>query len=177
MQSRPNQADTENRACGNIGPMLAVARDNMDLTKYLVSEVRQSMEQRLESLRRFYPEAKAEDWRLEVAGQRVQIIKKDPKKGGVLQFGTELVAAKDGSLAALLGASPGASVTVSIMLELIERCFPEKAAGEWATKLHEIFPAREKVLETDAELYRKLNTQNNISLELVEQSNEAESYA
>jgi malate dehydrogenase (quinone) len=107
----------------------------------------------------------------------VQIIKKDPKKGGVLQFGTELVAAKDGSLAALLGASPGASVTVSIMLELIERCFPEKAAGEWATKLHEIFPAREKVLETDAELYRKINTQNNISLELVEQSNEAESYA
>jgi len=112
-----------------------------------------------------------------VAGQRVQIIKKDPKKGGVLQFGTELVAAKDGSLAALLGASPGASVTVSIMLELIERCFPQKAAGEWATKLHEIFPAREKVLETDAELYRKINTQNNISLELVEQSNEAESYA
>ena len=112
-----------------------------------------------------------------MAGQRVQIIKKDPKKGGVLQFGTELVAAKDGSLAALLGASPGASVTVSIMLELIERCFPQKAAGEWATKLHEIFPAREKVLETDAELYRKINAQNNISLELVEQSNEAESYA
>lgn len=65
---------------GNIGPMLAVARDNMDLTKYLVSEVMQSMEQRLEALRRFYPQAKAEDWRLEVAGQRVQIIKKDPKK-------------------------------------------------------------------------------------------------
>jgi hypothetical protein len=111
---------------GNIGPMLAVARDNMDLTKYLVSEVMQSMEQRLEALRRFYPEAKAEDWRLEVAGQRVQIIKKDPKKGGVLQFGTELVSAQDGSLAALLGASPGASVTVSIMLELIERCFPSR---------------------------------------------------
>ncbi|MBO0491915.1 malate dehydrogenase (quinone) [Pseudomonas sp. Marseille-Q1929] len=162
---------------GNIGPMLAVARDNMDLTKYLVSEVRQSMEQRLESLRRFYPEAKAEDWRLEVAGQRVQIIKKDPKKGGVLQFGTELVAAKDGSLAALLGASPGASVTVSIMLELIEKCFPQKAAGEWAAKLHEIFPAREKVLETDADLYRKINTQNNISLELVEPAAETESYA
>ena len=162
---------------GNIGPMLAVARDNMDLTKYLVSEVMQSMEQRLESLRRFYPQAKAEDWRLEVAGQRVQIIKKDPKKGGVLQFGTELVAAKDGSLAALLGASPGASVTVSIMLELIERCFPTKAAGEWAAKLHEIFPAREKILETDAELYRKINAQNNISLELVEQSSEAESFA
>ena len=112
-----------------------------------------------------------------MAGQRVQIIKKDPKKGGVLQFGTELVAAKDGSLAALLGASPGASVTVSIMLELIEKCFPAKAAGEWAAKLHEIFPAREKVLETDADLYRKINTQNNISLELVEPAAETESYA
>ncbi|MEX5618456.1 malate:quinone oxidoreductase, partial [Pseudomonas syringae] len=63
---------------------------------------------------------------------------------------------------------------VSIMLELIERCFPEKAAGEWAAKLHEIFPAREKVLESDAELYRRINTHNNISLELVD---EAESYA
>ncbi|WP_017904792.1 malate dehydrogenase (quinone) [Pseudomonas asplenii] len=162
---------------GNIGPMLAVARDNMDLTKYLISEVRQSMEQRLESLRRFYPEAKAEDWRLEVAGQRVQIIKKDPKKGGVLQFGTELVAAADGSLAALLGASPGASVTVSIMLELIERCFADKAKGEWAAKLQEIFPAREKALATDAALYRRINAQNNISLELVEPSSETESYA
>jgi malate dehydrogenase (quinone) len=107
----------------------------------------------------------------------VQIIKKDPKKGGVLQFGTELVAAKDGSLAALLGASPGASVTVSIMLDLIERCFPTQAAGEWAAKLQEIFPAREKVLETDAELYRKISVQNNISLELVEQGSEAASYA
>jgi malate dehydrogenase (quinone) len=112
-----------------------------------------------------------------VAGQRVQIIKKDPKKGGVLQFGTELVAAKDGSLAALLGASPGASVTVSIMLELIEKCFPAKASGEWAAKLAEIFPAREKVLETDAALYRKINTQNNIALELVEESSETPSYA
>ncbi|MFS2157547.1 malate dehydrogenase (quinone) [Pseudomonas sp. Pseusp122] len=161
----------------NIGPMLAVARDNMDLTKYLVSEVMQSMEQRLESLRRFYPEAKAEDWRLEVAGQRVQIIKKDAKKGGVLQFGTELVSAKDGSLAALLGASPGASVTVSIMLDLIERCFPDKARGEWAAKLNEIFPAREKILETDAQLYNRINAQNNELLELVAKSPAAENIA
>lgn len=152
---------------GNIGPMLAVARDNMDLTRYLVKEVRQSMEQRLESLRKFYPQAKAEDWRLEVAGQRVQIIKKDAKKGGVLQFGTELVAAADGSLAALLGASPGASVTVSIMLELIQRCFPEQYASAWAAKLAEIFPAREKALADDAELYRKVNQQSNEALELV----------
>ncbi|XKY13469.1 malate dehydrogenase (quinone) [Stutzerimonas stutzeri] len=141
----------------NLKPMLAVARDNMDLTRYLIKEVRQSMEDRLEALRGFYPEAKAEDWRLEVAGQRVQIIKKDPKKGGILQFGTELVSAKDGSIAALLGASPGASVTVSIMLDLIERCFPEQAKSEaWSRKLAEIFPAREKVLETDAVAYREV---------------------
>ncbi|MBD1589132.1 malate dehydrogenase (quinone) [Pseudomonas typographi] len=152
----------------NIGPMLAVARDNMDLTRYLVNEVRQSMDQRLASLRKFYPEAKAEDWRLEVAGQRVQIIKKDPKKGGVLQFGTELVAAKDGTLAALLGASPGASVTVSIMLELIERCFPEQYANTWGSKLAEIFPAREKALASDAELYRRVSAQSNEALELVQ---------
>jgi malate dehydrogenase (quinone) len=141
----------------NLKPMLAVARDNMDLTRYLIKEVRQSMGDRLETLRGFYPEAKAEDWRLEVAGQRVQIIKKDPKKGGILQFGTELVSAKDGSIAALLGASPGASVTVSIMLDLIERCFPEQAKSEaWSGKLAEIFPAREKVLEADAAVYREV---------------------
>jgi len=151
----------------NLGPMLAVARDNLDLTRYLIKEVLQSEEQRLDALRKFYPEAKAEDWRLEMAGQSVQIIKKDPKKGGILQFGTELVAAQDGSIAALLGASPGASVTVSIMLNLIERCFPEQArSAPWSAKLKEIFPAREKVLETDAELYREISAQSDERLEL-----------
>ena len=151
----------------NIGPMLAVARDNMDLTRYLIKEVLQSQEQRLESLRKFYPQAKAEDWSLEIAGQRVQIIKKDAKKGGILQFGTELVAAEDGTIAALLGASPGASVTVSIMLNLIERCFAEQARSEaWASKLREIFPAREKVLEEDAALYREVAAASAKALQL-----------
>ncbi|MBC9251908.1 malate:quinone oxidoreductase [Pseudomonas alcaligenes] len=151
----------------NIGPMLAVARDNFDLTRYLVKEVLQSQDQRLEALRKFYPEVKSEDWSLEVAGQRVQIIKKDAKKGGILQFGTELVSAEDGTIAALLGASPGASVTVSIMLNLIERCFAEQAASAgWASKLKEIFPAREKVLEEDAELYRQVSAQSSAALQL-----------
>ncbi|WP_374440808.1 malate dehydrogenase (quinone) [Pseudomonas panipatensis] len=142
----------------NLLPMLAVARDNMDLTRYLVREVMQSMEQRLESLRKFYPQANPADWRLETAGQRVQIIKKDPKKGGILQFGTELVASADGTIAALLGASPGASVTVSIMLGLLERCFPEQyKSAQWTAKLKEIFPAREKQLQTDAAAYREIN--------------------
>ncbi|MBB3104950.1 malate dehydrogenase (quinone) [Azomonas macrocytogenes] len=146
---------------GNIKPILSVARDNMDLTRYLIREVMQSMDERLASLRKFYPEAKAEDWRLEVAGQRVQIIKKDEKKGGVLQFGTELVASKDGSIAALLGASPGASVTVPIMLNLIERCFADKiATDDWKAKLGEIFQAREKALQTDAETYRKVSAES-----------------
>ncbi|HSX89575.1 MAG TPA: malate dehydrogenase (quinone) [Pseudomonas sp.] len=151
----------------NIGPMLAVARDNFDLTRYLVKEVMQSEEKRLQTLRGFYPEAKAEDWRLEMAGQRVQIIKKDPKRGGILQFGTELVAAHDGSIAALLGASPGASVTVSIMLDLIHRCFPEQAKSEeWTRKLDEIFPATSKVLATDAERYREVQARSNALLQL-----------
>lgn len=142
----------------NIGPMMAVARDNMDLTRYLIKEVMQSMEDRLATLRGFYPEAKAEDWRLEIAGQRVQIIKKDPKKGGILQFGTELVAAKDGTIAALLGASPGASVTVSIMLDLLERCFPEQYRSQaWSSKLQEMFPAREATLQNDAAAYHEIS--------------------
>lgn len=153
----------------NIGPMLAVARDNLDLTRYLVKEVMQSMEQRLDALRKFYPELDPADWRLEVAGQRVQIIKKDEKKGGILQFGTELVAAEDGTIAALLGASPGASVTVSIMLQLIERCFPEQvASAAWMSKLQEMFPAREKTLQDNAELYREISARCNQRLQLDE---------
>ncbi len=156
----------------NIGPMLAVARDNFDLTRYLVKEVLQSEDQRLETLRGFYPEAKAEDWRLEIAGQRVQIIKKDAKKGGILQFGTELVAAEDGSIAALLGASPGASVTVSIMLDLINRCFAEQAKSEqWSSKLNEIFPALGAVLANDAERYREVQARCDALLQLQQSAN------
>ncbi|NQD94579.1 malate dehydrogenase (quinone) [Pseudomonas sp. CrR25] len=151
----------------NIGPMLAVARDNFDLTRYLIKEVMQSEEQRLKTLRGFYPQAKAEDWRLEMAGQRVQIIKKDPKLGGILQFGTELVAAQDGSIAALLGASPGASVTVSIMLDLIQRCFSAQAKSEqWVHKLNEIFPAMGQVLASDAERYREVQARSDALLQL-----------
>lgn len=154
---------------GNILPMLAVARDNMDLTRYLIKEVRQSMEQRLDSLRKFYPQANASDWRLEIAGQRVQIIKKDPKSGGKLEFGTEIVAAKDGSIAALLGASPGASVSVSAMLDLLQRCFADRLSSEaWSARLKEIFPAPLNELKSNAELYRKVRAHSNQVLQLVD---------
>jgi len=150
---------------GNLWPMLSVGRSNLDLTRYLIQQSMQSQDQRLDVLRSFYPTLNADDWRLEVAGQRVQIIKKDPHKGGILQFGTELVSAADGSLAALLGASPGASVAVSIMLELLERCFAERIGG-WQGKLDEIFPAREPALQQDAAIWRKVTAQSNEALGL-----------
>ncbi|MEA5097257.1 MAG: malate dehydrogenase (quinone) [Burkholderiaceae bacterium] len=150
---------------GNLWPMLAVARDNMDLTRYLIKEVVQSHAKRLDSLRAFYPELNPADWRLEIAGQRVQIIKKDAKKGGILQFGTEVVAASDGSIAALLGASPGASVSVSIMLDLIERCFATRSK-EWSAKLAEIIPARETQLQNNAALYNQVKARNSELLAL-----------
>lgn len=114
----------------NLWPMAAAAWHNLDLTKYLVGEVLKSPEQRMDALREFMPEARTEDWKLEIAGQRVQIIKKDPKLGGKLEFGTELVTSADGSIASLLGASPGASTAAATMILLIHRCFPELVKGE-----------------------------------------------
>lgn len=150
---------------GNIGPMLAAARDNMDLTRYLIKEVRQSEEQRFAALLKLYPEAEVANWRLEIAGQRVQIIKKDAKRGGILQFGTELVASADGSIVALLGASPGASVSVPVMLDLIDRCFADRKA-EWGPRIAEIFPGREQELQVNAPLYREVNKRSSQLLEL-----------
>src|SRR5699024_6267684 len=110
----------------NVLTMLAAGAKEMSLTKYLVQQVMLSKEQRMEELREFIPDAKDEDWDMIVAGQRVQVIKDTDKGGkGTLQFGTEVINDADGSIAALLGASPGASTAVSIMLEIIERCFPE----------------------------------------------------
>jgi malate dehydrogenase (quinone) len=135
----------------NLIPMLAAGRDNIDLTKYLVGQVVQKPEDRFAALLEFMPNAKMEDWRLQIAGQRVQIIKKDKKQGGVLQFGTEMVTAADGSMAALLGASPGASTAVSIMLELIAKCFPKEMKSEvWKERLRQMVPSNGFSLAKDA---------------------------
>ncbi|MEF2978750.1 malate:quinone oxidoreductase [Subtercola sp. YIM 133946] len=125
---------------GNIGPMLAVARDNIDLLKYLISEVFASRNKKMAALREFMPTAKADDWYLITAGQRVQVMKKDAERGGVLQFGTEVITSADGSIAGLLGASPGASTAVPIMLDVISRCFPEQYK-DWVPQLKKMIPS------------------------------------
>lgn len=139
----------------NIKAMLSVAKNNMDLTKYLLKEATQTHAQRMETLRTFLPQAKSEDWALEDAGQRVQIIKKSNAQWGKLAFGTELVSAKDHSLAALLGASPGASVSATAMLEVLERCFPEQMQSmAWRQKLTRLIPSYGQSLINNAKLLR-----------------------
>jgi len=151
----------------NIRPMIAAGLDNLPLTKYLIDQVRQSPEERLEALQAFLPEAKIEDWELELAGQRVQVIKKDPTHGGILEFGTEVVSASDGSIAALLGASPGASTAVSIMLELLERCFPKLlATPAWQNKLRQMIPSYGQKLAENPTLLEQVRTWSNAVLAL-----------
>ncbi len=125
----------------NIPSMLGAFWHNLPLTQYLVEQVLMSKEDRMDSLRKFMKNANSDDWEVVKAGQRVQIIKRDEYEGGVLQFGTEVIASKDGSITCLLGASPGASTATSIMLKVVEKAFPELMNTKKGKKLlKEIVP-------------------------------------
>lgn len=149
----------------NVTTMLACGAKNMSLTKYLVEQVMQSKEQRMNELRDFIPDAKSEDWDLWTAGQRVQVIKDTDNGKGTLQFGTELVTDADGTIAALLGASPGASTAVSVMLDLVQRCFPEQM-DEWKPKIKEMIPSYGKSLAENPELLKEIHRSTAEALEL-----------
>lgn len=152
----------------NMKAMLGVGRHNMDLTRYLISESLQKHADRMQALREFYPQARDEDWHLEHAGKRVQIIKNCDEKSGKLEFGTEIVASDDGSLAALLGASPGASVSVQAMLDLLEKCFKDQMASkEWQSSLKTAIPSLGESLIENADLLKKVRQENLKILQLI----------
>ncbi len=141
----------------NLKAMLSVGLNNFDLMRYLVGEALNTHSQRMAALRLFYPEAQADDWELASAGQRVQIIKQCDVKGGKLELGTEIVAAADGTLAALLGASPGASTSVQAMLEVLQRCFPERMkSAEWQAKLKQMIPSYGESLDENVALLHEV---------------------
>ncbi|MGE7991008.1 malate dehydrogenase (quinone) [Pseudomonas sp. NPDC089554] len=126
----------------NVWPMTRVGIEQYPLVEYLAGQVMQSDDDRFAALQTYFPEAKKEDWRLWQAGQRVQIIKRDEEKGGVLKLGTEVVASQDRTIAGLLGASPGASTAAPIMLTVLETVFKEKVATpEWQARIREIVPS------------------------------------
>ncbi|MEN5116429.1 malate dehydrogenase (quinone) [Luteimonas sp. TWI662] len=140
----------------NVTGMLRVGAENRDLVGYLIQQARLSDADRFAELQKYYPDAAPADWRLVTAGQRVQVIKRDPEKGAVLQFGTEIVTDADGSIAALLGASPGASTSPKIMLDVLRRAYPERMEGAWRDRIRAIVPSYGQSLNTDVALTNRI---------------------
>jgi malate dehydrogenase (quinone) len=139
----------------NLVSMLGVGLTEMGLLKYLIGQLLLSESARVENLREFAPSAKDSDWELDIAGQRVQVIRKAKGKGGVLEFGTTVLSAADGSIAGLLGASPGASTAVPAMFDVMKRCFPDRF-GAWQPKLKEMVPSLGVELSNEPKLFEEV---------------------
>jgi len=150
----------------NVAGMMGVGLENLDLVKYLMGQARLNDDDRQAELVKYFPNAKREDWKLVTAGQRVQIIKKDPEKGSILQFGTEIVTDQDHTLAALLGASPGASTSPPIMLDLLKKAFPQQMAAGWEARLKEIVPSYGRKLNDSPALTNEIRRLTSETLKL-----------
>ena len=151
----------------NLMGMLHVGIHNLDLVQYLMQQAELSDEDRQAVLSQYFPHAKREDWKLVTAGQRVQIIKRDPEKGAVLQFGTEIVGSEDGSIAALLGASPGASTAPHIMLNLLKKSFPDQmASADWKSHIQQIVPSYGRKINEDATYTNEIRRMTSSALKL-----------
>jgi malate dehydrogenase (quinone) len=151
----------------NLKPMLWAGAHNLDLIRYLIGEVFQSHRQRVAALRQYFPAAAEDEWALAEAGHRVQIIKRSVEAGGKLEFGTEIIAAADGSLAALLGASPGASMAVTAMIEVIERCFKDRLkTDDWRGKIKALVPSYGESLIENGALLRTIRQRTHATLGL-----------
>lgn len=150
----------------NIIPMIAAGASNLSLVRYLLGQLTARKSTKFKELQAFMPNADPKDWYKITAGQRVQVIKKDAKKGGVLQFGTEVVAAADGSIAGLLGASPGASTAVPIMLDVLKHCFPDRIGG-WAPQIKAMIPSYGTALAPEPKFAKKTLAATGKALNLV----------
>jgi len=151
----------------NIWPLLSAGMNNFSLTKYLVKQLLQSESDRFAALQKYYPQAVQQDWTLTTAGQRVQVIQRTASGSGELKFGTEVVSSSDGSVTALLGASPGASTSVSIMLSVLEKMFPEKMQQkDWQSQLKQMIPSFGESLVADDELCLQTRERSHAVLEL-----------
>ena len=139
----------------NLLSMVGVGLTELSLLKYLIGELLQSFGDRVDTLRQFAPSVQGNDWEIDVAGQRVQVIRRDSKKLGILEFGTTVLAAADGSIAGLLGASPGASTAVPAMIDVLQRCFPDDYAG-WEPKLKEMVPSLGSKLSEEPGLFAEV---------------------
>lgn len=153
----------------NLFTMLSAGAKEMKLTQYLIGQVIQSHEDRMEELREFVPNANADDWEVVVAGQRVQVIKDTEQGRGTLQFGTEVITSEDGTVSALLGASPGASTAVHVMLNVLSRCFKDDMP-EWEPKIKAMIPSYGQQLGDNEELFRQVNEEVSEALNLVKKS-------